>query len=74
MEHDCAMRFAHDHDSKWLKLRLDIKKRRADLLGLDQPVEIHLSVFDKDVRDMTDEELDQAIIELSRDGSTNTFH
>jgi len=45
-------------DPKWLRVVLDVKRRRAELLGLDEPIEIRHGLADKDLRTMTDDELD----------------
>ena len=44
-------------DPKWLKVILDVKKRRSDLLGLDAPIEVRHGLADMDLRAMSDDEL-----------------
>lgn len=50
MERDAAMGFARTRDKEWLETRLRIKKRRAELLGMDAPKrgELKLSTDDID--------------------------
>jgi DNA-binding XRE family transcriptional regulator len=49
----------HPGDPKWLRVILDVKKRRSDLIGLDAPIEIRHGLADKELREMTDDELDE---------------
>lgn len=44
-------------DPKWLKVLLDVKKRRSDLLGLDAPIEVRHGLMDMDLCEMNDDEL-----------------
>jgi predicted XRE-type DNA-binding protein len=38
MERDCALQFQSTKDPRWITERRMVKKRRAELLGLDAPV------------------------------------
>jgi transposase len=40
MERDCALQFQNTKDPRWVTERRLIKKRRADMLGLDAPVRL----------------------------------
>lgn len=40
MERDCALQFASTKDSRWLRVRMQIKERIAKLLGLDRPIKV----------------------------------
>ncbi|MHB8870286.1 MAG: hypothetical protein ACYC6T_18320 [Thermoleophilia bacterium] len=40
MERDCALRFAQTKDPRFMSERRQLKKRRADMLGLDAPVRL----------------------------------
>ena len=40
MEREVALQWSNDKDAKWLRLRLDIKTRRARMMGLDmEPIQ-----------------------------------
>jgi hypothetical protein len=43
MERDCALQYSSERTVEWINMRLAIKKRRADLLGLDAPKRTELT-------------------------------
>jgi DNA-binding CsgD family transcriptional regulator len=45
MERDCAAQFAAGHQPIWILRRLQIKERRAALLGMDAPDKVDLEVW-----------------------------
>ena len=66
MERDCAVAFSGDKKDGWVGRRLQIKERRAKLLGLDAPAKQELSggvtleiTHDLDLSRLTAEELAQ---------------
>ena len=75
MELAASKEWMKDHHVRWLRMRLDIKKRRADMLGLDSPiVNVHRHEVDKDLRDMSDDELNELWEELNDDDVALQLH
>jgi hypothetical protein len=66
MERDCALQFQNTKDPRWVTERRLIKKRRADMLGLDAPVRlagadggpIRVQAVPLDLTTLSDDELD----------------
>lgn len=53
---------SEQHKIRWLRTRLQIKARRAKLIGLDSPIiHQHVTAMDKALREMSDEELDRIL-------------
>ena len=79
MERDCALAFQRSKDVRFISERRLIKKRRAEMLGLDAPVRIsgpgggpiQLQAVPVDLTRLSDEEL--AVVEkiVERDHETN---
>lgn len=72
MERECALEYAsakkHDERVKWMSLRLDIKRRRAKMMGLDDPVvQINVDLIDRNLRDLSDSELNGLLVSLAKD-------
>jgi hypothetical protein len=65
MERDCALQFQSTKDPRWVTERRLIKKRRADMLGLDAPVRlagadggpIQIQAVPLDLTTLSDDEL-----------------
>ncbi len=66
MERDCALQFQNTKDPRWVTERRLIKKRRAEMLGLDAPMRvagadggpIKVQAVPLDLTTLSDEELD----------------